>query len=337
VVDSQNQTLSDDENEYQYDLEGNRIQRTRRSDGTFEVNTFDHRNRLTRVDFYNAGDVVGIADPQQSVSYVYDAYNRLIRRTVDAAGTNNDRDEFFAGFDGHQSTLEFEATGNSGATATDLTHRRLWGPFVDQLMASEQVDSLTTAGEVYWPISDHTGTIRDVGYLDNGTGGTGDFEIAEHRVYNSFGLLTDTFEVNHTTGALVEPTANGPSENVDLSIGFTGRYHDALTGYTHHQNRWFDPRLGKWISEDPLSFAAGDINVTRYVGNAPLTYTDPTGLFAIGGGNRDANNGGSLTRWERFVAWFGGRAGDTTERVLVGGGKVATGGEKKVSSTVLGG
>jgi hypothetical protein len=40
VVDSQNQTLSDDENEYQYDLEGNRIQRTRRSDGTFEVNTF---------------------------------------------------------------------------------------------------------------------------------------------------------------------------------------------------------------------------------------------------------------------------------------------------------
>jgi hypothetical protein len=44
---------------------------------------------------------------------------------------------------------------------------------------------------------------------------------------------------------------------------------------------------------DPSSFAAGDINVTRYVGNAPLTYTDPTGLLAqvLGGGNGDANQG----------------------------------------------
>ncbi len=31
------------------------------------------------------------------------------------------------------------------------------------------------------------------------------------------------------------------------------------------------------VTPDPLGFAAGDTNLTRYVGNAPNDYTDPTG------------------------------------------------------------
>src|SRR5688572_32634488 len=34
---------------------------------------------------------------------------------------------------------------------------------------------------------------------------------------------------------------------------------------------------GRFISEDPLGFAAGDMNLGRYVGNSPTTRTDPTG------------------------------------------------------------
>ena len=113
---------------------------------------------------------------------------------------------------------------------------------------------------------------------------SGDFLIASHRVYSSFGLLTD----EDASGS------PGPLRASIWDYDFTARFTDPLTGMTHHQFRWYDAQLGKWISEDPLGFAAGDINTTRYVANAPLSYTDPTGLIAvsIAGGNNDAGNGG---------------------------------------------
>jgi hypothetical protein len=40
----------------------------------------------------------------------------------------------------------------------------------------------------------------------------------------------------------------------------------------------YDPRIGKWLQEDPESFGAGDANLTRYVGNNPANLTDPSGL-----------------------------------------------------------
>ena len=40
--------------------------------------------------------------------------------------------------------------------------------------------------------------------------------------------------------------------------------------------RWFDPTVGRWLSEDP---AAADENLYRYCGNAPTDGTDPSGTF----------------------------------------------------------
>jgi uncharacterized protein RhaS with RHS repeats len=45
----------------------------------------------------------------------------------------------------------------------------------------------------------------------------------------------------------------------------------------------YDPRDGQWLSHDPTGFAAGDTNLSRYVGNDPINFTDPTGLFAYPG------------------------------------------------------
>lgn len=43
----------------------------------------------------------------------------------------------------------------------------------------------------------------------------------------------------------------------------------------------FDPAIGRWISEDPIEFEAGDENLNRYVGNDPINKTDPSGLYDI--------------------------------------------------------
>jgi hypothetical protein len=47
-------------------------------------------------------------------------------------------------------------------------------------------------------------------------------------------------------------------------------------------NRWYDPGVGRWISEDPIGFAGGDANLMRYAENSPTQRTDPTGLLTLG-------------------------------------------------------
>jgi hypothetical protein len=43
-------------------------------------------------------------------------------------------------------------------------------------------------------------------------------------------------------------------------------------------NRWYDPSVGRWLSEDPSGLAAGDANLYRYCDNGPTDATDPTGM-----------------------------------------------------------
>ena len=40
----------------------------------------------------------------------------------------------------------------------------------------------------------------------------------------------------------------------------------------------YDATIGRWTSQDPLGFDAGDANLYRYVGNAPTGYLDAFGL-----------------------------------------------------------
>jgi hypothetical protein len=43
----------------------------------------------------------------------------------------------------------------------------------------------------------------------------------------------------------------------------------------------YDPSIGRWIEEDPDAFAAGDVNLSRYVRNDPVDATDPSGLLDV--------------------------------------------------------
>jgi hypothetical protein len=40
----------------------------------------------------------------------------------------------------------------------------------------------------------------------------------------------------------------------------------------------YDPKLGRWLAQDPLGFSATDLNLYRYVGNEPTNGIDPRGL-----------------------------------------------------------
>jgi RHS repeat-associated protein len=61
-------------------------------------------------------------------------------------------------------------------------------------------------------------------------------------------------------------------------MGFAGMELDSVTGMNLAVYRAQDPGTGRWTSEDPLGFAAGDTNLYRYVANNPAAALDPSGL-----------------------------------------------------------
>ena len=68
----------------------------------------------------------------------------------------------------------------------------------------------------------------------------------------------------------------GDPELTGTEFGFDGYQFDAETGLYHTQPRYYDPRLGRFLSPDPLGQAAGR-NVYAYVQDDPLDGTDPSG------------------------------------------------------------
>jgi RHS repeat-associated protein len=165
--------------------------------------------------------------------------------------------------DGGDVVLDFVDPDGSGSAPIALAKRYLHGEAVDQIFAQEDVTlSLSDANRTLWFLTDDLGTVRDLM--------RGDGTIAAHFKFEAFG----------------KPTSGDTSKT---RFFFTSREFDPATGLQYNRARWYDSATGRWISEDPIGFAAGDANMTRYVGNTSTGYVDPSGLIqdgpgAIGGG-----------------------------------------------------
>nr|WP_282599440.1 RHS repeat-associated core domain-containing protein [Pseudomonas mosselii] len=62
-------------------------------------------------------------------------------------------------------------------------------------------------------------------------------------------------------------------------IRFQGQYHDNETGLHYNRYRYYDPRAGRFISQDPISYLGG-VSLYQYVPN-PIDWIDPWGLARI--------------------------------------------------------
>jgi RHS repeat-associated protein len=155
------------------------------------------------------------------------------------------------------------------------TQRFLWGPNTDQLLATEYNGGYYGGGHIYFPLADAQGTIHDVAkfWLQDAQTQTYVTTVVMHRQIDAFGrdLGMELFTGHHFGVETTYQPYAGP-----LFV-FTGRYLDPLTELQNNHHRWYAPELGRWMSEDPLGFAAGDANLNRYVGNAVTTQLDPSG------------------------------------------------------------
>ena len=268
VVGTGNRLLSDGTYTYSYDAEGNRTARFIDVDesGTLTAGdtqlteyTWDARNRLVEV--AERAAVGGAAT--QVVDYLYDVEDRWIGENIDSNGDGQIDHQIRFVYDGNQIVAQFDKDGAGSVTAADESHRYLWGPAVDQLLADERTH-LDGSGniatqEVLWPLTDNLGTVRDLARMDGTT-----TSVVDHIIYSAFGGVTS--ESNPAEGSLFK---------------FTARATDNTTGIEFHDERVKIAGSADWMSEDPIGFTAGDTNTRRYCENSPTNLTDPSGLAAL--------------------------------------------------------
>ncbi|MEJ5312499.1 MAG: RHS repeat-associated core domain-containing protein [Anaerolineae bacterium] len=111
----------------------------------------------------------------------------------------------------------------------------------------------------------------------NGVKGTDNREgLGEHKPGRAA-----TAVVNHLIYDAFGQVMSESNSAVDSLFLFTARPFDSDTQLQNNLNRWYDARVGRWLSEDPIGFAGGDGNLYRYVGNEPQTLSDYLGTLAV--------------------------------------------------------
>ncbi len=163
-----------------------------------------------------------------------------------------------------------------GASGNALKVRYLAGDGTDQWLARLVSAGYANAGLSFY-LSDRQGSVR--GLTDN----TG--VLQDQISYDAFGNSSET------------NTAYGDSRK------YAGYLFEATVGLYYARARWYDPGTGRWTTEDPDGFGAGDVNLQRYVGNGPTNGADPTGLDpAPGAKPLQAVPYSGPTTWDEYAA-----------------------------------
>ncbi len=173
----------------------------------------------------------------EQVTYTYDALGRQI--VVDTNSTL--RRTVYTGSSADANPYA-DYTG-SGA----LSMRYLYGLAVDQILARTDPNANTA-----WYLTDQLGSVWNV-VSSSGT-------VLDAITYDAYGnILSET------------------SSSSGDRFKFAGMQYDSTTGLYYDHARYYDPNTGRFVSQDPKGFAAGDTNLYRYVSNSPTVLTDPSG------------------------------------------------------------
>jgi RHS repeat-associated protein len=240
-----NRLQSDGVYTYTYDAEGNLTVRKSLSTADVVTYSYDTKNRLTSV--LEKSDGVNLS---LSVTYVYDVEGKRIsedRWQSNGMGGGTETVTHFA-YDGDNVWADLD--GGDGVKA-----RYSYGAGVDQILA-RTVKNGMTPGTVTAYLADRQGSVRDLEDFSSKA-------LVDHVDYDGFG------------GVVTEASAAAGDR-----YKYTGREYDPGTGLQYNRARYVAVPTGRWTSEDPSGFGAGDGNLYRYTFNDPTDRTDPSGLAA---------------------------------------------------------
>ena len=177
-------------------------------------------------------------------SYVWDARNRLI--SADSNGA----------------TFSYDPLGRRASrTVMSTTTNFLYdgaNPVQEQNGSGVTANLLTGGIDERFQRTDSTGTYS---YLTDALG-------SPVALTSSTGAEQTTYSYG-PYGVLSATGSNGNDYT------YTGREADGL-GLNYFRARYYNPQIGRFISEDPVGLAAGP-NEYAYVGDSPLNFIDPSG------------------------------------------------------------
>jgi RHS repeat-associated protein len=265
--------------------------------------TYDNTDRLTNVanptnsiENFSYDGVGNRTLSHLSGFYTYDPFNRL-----------KDTDSFSYDYDANGNRVSKSTYQDPNSTITpvidvtrydwDEENRLIWASTSDLGEVFYQYDAL---GRRVKRINGEKGETAftydglDVVMDDDTNEGITTYQNApgidnklklKHKNANQYFLadhLGSTVGLANSSGALSDVTSydsfgNATNRSFATRYQFTGREFDESTGLYYYRARWYDPQIGRFISEDPIKFKGG-INWFAYVKNNPVKFIDPLGL-----------------------------------------------------------
>ena len=239
--------------DYQYDGNDNRIRQVESEDGSLKetLYEYDKNDRLTKMtkdsnettyEYDNNGN---LKEKSDGTKQSYDALNRMISYT----SPKNETTIY---------TYYADDMRKSKKVHNKAEIKQVWmGDDIAMELENGNVKSSYVHGEKL--------ICSDYGfYLYNGHGDV-------TMLTDSSGNVTKDYEYN-SFGKQKSSTTDG-DEN---PYRYSGEYYDMESGYTYLQARYYDPDLGRFVSEDPAM--DGD-NWYVYCGNDPINMIDPSGMW----------------------------------------------------------
>jgi len=215
----------------------------------------------------------------------YNALGRCVNRTLGAPGTCPLSPTTFYIYDGEKPILEY-----NGANVA----RNLYGKGIDEILMRS--DPTVNGGAAFYFDQNHEGSVT----LLTDTSGN----VLERYRYDVFGAPTiyapnwisrsATLYDNRFLFTGREPSewghremdgqaheGNGRAERERRSqyaATYRSTYTTAAFNFYEYRARAYNAKLGRFMSEDPKLFDAGDYNLFRYCHNDPIDNVDPMGL-----------------------------------------------------------
>jgi RHS repeat-associated protein len=212
----------------------------------------DYEGQKSYYEYDSLERLVSVKKGEIQIKYEYDAFNRRMKKSVlnikECESEPCYSEKYLYVMEDEIGTMDQEGK---------ISELKILGPGSLQMSAIIDIDS-----EVYIPIHDHRGNIMTLFHVDTGA-------IFETYRYSAYGE---------------EQIYNSNRERILASKNpwrFSGKRVDEETGLNYFGHRYYDSKVGRWITADPLWFEDGP-NLYAYVHNSPIQYVDPNGLYHLG-------------------------------------------------------